>query len=95
VKARLVWWASCFLLAASCRSEPSEPPPPPAHYELVVAPPNARGARAAGTDAAPPLPSELGLAEPDDPDNSEEGDGDAGESEAGAAEPDTEGGVAL
>ncbi len=95
MRARLVWWVSCFLLAASCRSEPSEPPPPPAHYELVVAPPGARGARAAGTDAAPPLPTDLGTADPDEPEGSEDDDGDAGEAEGGAVEPDTEGGVAL
>lgn len=95
MKAHLVWWASCLLLAASCRSEPNEPPPPAAHCELVVAPPHARGARAAGTDAAPPLPTELGPAEPEEPDNADDDDSDAGEPEAGSVEPDTEGGVAL
>ena len=47
-----------------CRAEPAEPAPAPASYELVVAPPGARGARAAGTDAAPPPPSEGDLAAP-------------------------------
>ena len=50
----------------ACRDEAPEPAPPPASYELVVAPPGARGARAAGTDAAPPPPGEGELAETGD-----------------------------
>lgn len=49
---------SCLALGG-CPSLPSEPPPPLRKAELVPAPPNARGARAAGTDAAPK--PELGL----------------------------------
>ena len=45
------------LLLAACRSPAPDPAPPPASYELATAPPGARGARAAGTDAAPPPPS--------------------------------------
>ena len=84
-----------FPALAACRSQLAEPAPPPARFELVVAPPGARGARAAGTDAAPPPPSELGAA---DPDERAQGDDelDAGsESDAGAEAPGSEGGVAL
>ena len=57
---------------AACRSQPAEPAPPPASYELAIAPPGARGARAAGTDAAPPPlsagePAEQGADEPTEP----------------------------
>lgn len=41
------------LALCGCPAAPSDPPPPPRKAELVAAPPNARGARAAGTDAAP------------------------------------------
>ncbi len=41
------------LALAGCPAAPSDPPPPPRKAEIVPAPPNARGARAAGTDAAP------------------------------------------
>jgi hypothetical protein len=58
-----------LLLAAfslvGCPAPPTEPPPPPRKAELVPAPPNARGARAAGTDAAPK--PELGVPVGDDP----------------------------
>ncbi|RYZ02499.1 MAG: hypothetical protein EOO73_31705 [Myxococcales bacterium] len=37
----------------ACSASPTEPPPPSRKPELVPAPPHARGARAAGTDAAP------------------------------------------
>ena len=66
---RLSW--VCLAVLAGCRSQPADPAPPPARYELTVAPPGARGARAGGTDAAPPVPSE-GTLEP-------EGDSDEGE----------------
>jgi len=81
---------------ASCHSPVPDPAPPPASYELVPAPPGARGARAAGTDAAPPPPSEGVLGEPEtDADDEDEPEPDAGsESDAGHA-PDAAGGVAL
>jgi hypothetical protein len=65
---RLALGGLVFALNA-CRSEPTEPAPLPASYELILAPPGARGARAAGTDAAPPVPNEGPLAptEADDP----------------------------
>jgi hypothetical protein len=83
------------LLLAACRSPAPDPAPAPASYELASAPPGARGARAAGTDAAPPPPSE-GVLEPGtDEDEEAEGEPDAGsESDAGLA-PDAAGGVAL
>ena len=65
----------CALLPAlaACHSQPVEPAPPPANYEIASAAPGARGARAAGTDAAPPIPSnEHELLEP----NNDEGDSD-------------------
>jgi len=81
-------------LVAGCRSPAAEPAPPPASYELASAAPGARGARAAGTDAAPPRPSEGVLGEPSPEDEDEaEPESDAGlESDAG---PDAAGGVAL
>jgi hypothetical protein len=93
------WFAllsSAWLLGA-CRSPAPEPAPPAASYELAAAPPGARGARAAGTDAAPPPPSEGVLRVPgtDDEDEAEPEEQDAGsESDAGLA-PDAAGGVAL
>lgn len=75
--------ASLAALSA-CRSQPADPAPPPARYELTVAPPGARGARAGGTDAAPPVPSE-GTLEPEPT-----GDGD---DEAEEPEEQTDGGV--
>ena len=85
------------LLLGACRSPASDPAPPPASYELAPAPPGARGARAAGTDAAPPPPSEGVLHVPgtDDEDEAEPEEDDAGaENDAGLA-PDAAGGVAL
>ncbi|HEX3773324.1 MAG TPA: hypothetical protein VHV51_02610, partial [Polyangiaceae bacterium] len=82
----------------ACRSQTPEPAPPPATYELVVAAPGARGARAAGTDAAPPAPSELGAAAPEDGEDSDEDDADAGaEPDAGTVAPlaEPEAGVPL
>ena len=78
---RFYWaWLCGALLSAlgACHSQPAEPAPPPASYEIASAAPGARGARAAGTDAAPPVPNEHELAEPDN----EDGDGD--EPDAGA-----------
>lgn len=91
--------AATFVLVAfaGCRSQPAEPPPPTASFDLAVAPPGARGARAAGTDAAPPTPSEgelgdPGAAEPEpEPEPEEE---DAGGPEGGAP-PAAPPGVAL
>ncbi|HKO49710.1 MAG TPA: hypothetical protein VJV79_18400 [Polyangiaceae bacterium] len=87
-----------LLLLAACRSPAPEPAPPPASYELASAPPGARGARAAGTDAAPPRPSEGVLGEPgiaEEDEEEEETEPDAGaESDAGRT-PAGPGGVAL
>jgi hypothetical protein len=41
------------LLLSGCPATPGEPPPPAAKLEIPLAPPRARGALAAGTDAAP------------------------------------------
>ncbi len=84
-------------LLAGCPAPASEPAPPPAIYELASAAPGARGARAAGTDAAPPRPGEDGLlGDPvTDEDDEAEPEMDAGpESDAGHV-PDAAGGVAL
>ena len=81
----------------ACRSPAPDPAPAPASHELASAPPNARGARAAGTDAAPPPPSEGTLHVPgsDEEDEAEPEEEDAGpEGDAGAAA-DAGGGVAL
>ena len=101
---RIVFAASTAIAFAltSCHSRSSEPPPPPATFELPVAPPGARGARAAGTDAAPPAPSEgelnePGTAEPDpepDPEPEPEPD-DAGSAAQGGAHAASTPGVAL
>ena len=84
------------LLLVACHSPAPDPAPAPASYELASAPPGARGARAAGTDAAPPRPSEGVLGEPGTAEEDEdEPDPDAGsESDAGLV-PDAGGGVAL
>ena len=83
----LRWALWSPLLLAACRSPASEPAPPPANYELASAPPGARGARAAGTDAAPPPPSEGLLGAPGtDGDEDAEPEADAGaETDAGLA----------
>jgi hypothetical protein len=50
------WRALPCVLAlglAGCPAVPSEPPPPATKAEIAPAPPRARGALAAGTDAAP------------------------------------------
>jgi len=79
------------VLVSGCRSQPTEPAPPPASFELVQAPPGARGARAAGTDAAPPPPSESELAQPEEgeaepePGESESDAGVAGDAAPGVA----------
>ena len=89
---------SCLLLVfglAGCRSQVVEPAPPPARYELVIAPPGARGARAAGTDAAPAPPSEVGAAEPDEPGESDDETDGGAETDADPSAPDSDGGVAL
>ena len=88
--------AATLLLLAGCRSPAPDPAPPAASYELAVAPPGARGARAAGTDAAPPAPSEGVLHVPgsDDEDEAEPEDDAGAEGDAGLAA-DAAGGVAL
>ncbi|MET0793979.1 MAG: hypothetical protein ABW061_20835 [Polyangiaceae bacterium] len=70
---------------AGCHSQASEPPPPPATFDLAVAPPGARGARAAGTDAAPPAPSEGELSDPGSPDPEPEPESEPEEEDAGSA----------
>jgi hypothetical protein len=93
----LPFWLALVLGLSACRSQPSEPAPPAARFELVTAPPGARGARAAGTDAAPPPPSELGAPDPDEPEPGESDDeADGGtEADGAVAAPDSDGGVAL
>lgn len=88
---------SSVLLLGACRSPAPDPAPPPASYELAPAPPGARGARAAGTDAAPPPPSEGVLHVPgtDDEDEAEPEEEDAGAEGDASAAPDAGGGVAL
>jgi hypothetical protein len=56
-------WAVWGLLLAGCPQASTEPPPPPRKAEILPAPPRARGAHAAGTDAAPR--PEITPAEPD------------------------------
>jgi len=86
---------SGIALLSACRSPAPEPAPAPARYELAIAPPGARGARAAGTDAAPPPPGEGLLRVPGTEEEEEaEPEEDAGsESDAGPAT--DAGGVAL
>ena len=87
----------CALLLGlpACRSQAGEPAPPPARFELIVAPPGARGARAAGTDAAPAPPSELGAPDPDEPGESDDDTDGGPEADAGVLVPDADGGVTL
>ncbi|HEY6078014.1 MAG TPA: hypothetical protein VIW29_04390 [Polyangiaceae bacterium] len=52
------WWRAPLAVASAavlvgCPPVVSDPPPPPIKSEIVSAPPKARGALAAGTDAAP------------------------------------------
>jgi hypothetical protein len=90
----LVGW---LLLLAACRSQKAEPAPLPATHELVMAPPGARGARAAGTDAAPPAPNEGPLAAPevDDPEPEPDPGEDSGVPADAAGATDAGAGVAL
>ena len=81
-------------LGSACRSQAAEPAPRPASYELAVAPPGARGARAAGTDAAPPPPNEAEVAAPSADDDAEPGEDGGTEPDAGSA-PDAAPGVSL
>ncbi len=88
------------LALSACHSQVAEPPPAPATFELAVAPPGARGARAAGTDAAPPAPSEgelneQGTAEPEPEPEPEPEEDDAGAAAAGGAHSAPTPGVAL
>lgn len=71
--------AGIAVAMTGCHSQAAEPPPPPATFELAVAPPGARGARAAGTDGAPPAPTEGELIEPGtaEPEPEEESGGGA------------------
>lgn len=96
--ATALFWQCCVLLAAlsGCHSQPVEPAPAPASYEIASAAPGARGARAAGTDAAPPMPTnERELAEPDN-DETDTDDGEGGlPLDGGAMSADAGPGVAL
>ena len=78
------------LLLPACHSDRPEPAPAPTKFELVPAAPGALGARAAGTDAAPPPPSDQQPV-PDPEDDSEDSTPDAGAPLDGGAVP----GVAL
>jgi hypothetical protein len=89
---RSIPWALLIGLPA-CRSQVAEPAPAPARFELIAAPTGARGARAAGTDAAPPLPAALGAPDPDEPPEPDEDDSGS-DPDAGAPTSD-DGGVAL
>jgi hypothetical protein len=94
-RARLIFCGSLLVGLGACHSQPADPAPPPARFELAVAPPGARGARAAGTDAAPPPPSELGTSDPDEPGESDEPADGGTEPDAAVTVPDSDGGVAL
>jgi hypothetical protein len=90
---RPVPWFVLLIGLPACRSQVAEPAPAPARFELVSAPPGARGARAAGTDAAPPPPTELGTPDPDEAPEPDEDDSGS-DTDAGAPTSD-DGGVAL
>jgi hypothetical protein len=90
---RSIPWAALLIGLPACRSQAIEPAPAPARFELITAPPGARGARAAGTDAAPPPPTELGTPDPDEPAEPDEDDSGP-DPDAGAPTSD-DGGVAL
>jgi hypothetical protein len=93
LRRRLALLALTGLLA--CHSKPAEPAPAPASYELVSGAPGARGARAAGTDAAPPPPSDRELAVPDPGEPSDDDESDAGGVGDGGLATDAAPGVAL
>jgi len=57
------WRLLCLLALSGCERIVAEPPPPPSRHEIAIAPPGARGARAAGTEAAPKPPT-LGVPDP-------------------------------
>jgi hypothetical protein len=86
---------ACPSALSACRAQHTEPPPPPASYELTSAAPGARGARAAGTDAAPPAVDERELAAPDPGDPSAEDESDGGTVSDGGLSTDAAPGVAL
>jgi hypothetical protein len=52
---RVLVVAAPVLVALGCPSQPVEGPPPAESLEVASAAPGARGAFAAGTDAAPPV----------------------------------------
>src|SRR6188768_485274 len=85
----------CLLPFSACRSPVAEPAPPPSSYELASAPPGARGARAAGTDAAPPRPTQGPLGETETEEEEEEGEPevDAGRGSDAGLGPGAAGGV--
>ncbi|MEO6598814.1 MAG: hypothetical protein ABIQ16_03010 [Polyangiaceae bacterium] len=93
---RSLLMAGGFAVAMTgCHSQAVEPPPPPATFELAVAPPGARGARAAGTDAAPPAPSEGEISEPGTPEPEPEPEEENGGGAEGGAPAAPAPGVAL
>ena len=79
----------------ACHSQLAEPAPPSASYDLVSAAPGARGARAAGTDAAPPPPNERELAAPEPGETNEDDESDGGVVSDGGLVSDAAPGVAL
>ena len=90
--------ALSLLAEGACRSQPGEPVPAAPSYELVIAPPGALGARAAGTPGAPPAPAAGELAEPgaeESPDPEPEEDLDGGTNSDGGHSPDATPGVTL
>lgn len=83
-------WAVC-----ACHSERADPAPAPAKFEVVSAAPGARGARAAGTDAAPPAPGEGDFKDPSSADDDDEEAEPALDAGPGDTRPDAAPGVAL
>ncbi len=79
----------------ACHSQPAEAAPPQASYEIASAAPGARGARAAGTDAAPPAPNEHELAEPGTDEDEGDDTADGGVPSDAGVTPDAAPGVAL
>ncbi len=80
---------------AACHSRAEDPAPPVTTYGIVPAAPGARGARAAGTDAAPPPPSDQDLADPSAAGPSEVSDAGSPNDAGPALPPDSGAGVAL
>lgn len=82
-------FALALLLLASCNARHGDPPPPASSAQVPVAPPNARGALAAGSA---PTPS---LAAPTDPEDPEVDPLDPSPGPRPTTEPEDDGGVSL